>query len=105
MLTQIWSFFLDELENEHSAITSVIKKDRAQIPFVYITTKEPISLKKLNSHIKVVGTRAMKGKRMNMDLHFVRQQENLYVYRIRFLVPNEKMFCCGNGCFDCIRFT
>jgi hypothetical protein len=46
----------------------------------------------------------MRGKQLHCETIFVRQEEHLYVFRHRFYVPQQKMFCCGNLCPDCILY-
>nr|WP_034670071.1 hypothetical protein [Ectobacillus panaciterrae] len=54
--------------------------------------------------IAQISALAMKGKRVHAECIFVRQENTLFVFRYRFYVPQQKMFCCGNLCIDCIRF-
>lgn len=86
------------------SITFAEKKLMAGIPFLYVTVSQHVSIDQSTDAVKKHAVKAMKGKRLTLNLDFVRSEGNLYVYRMRFLVPQEKMFCCGNLCFDCIRF-
>ncbi len=76
----------------------------AGTPFLYLSPTNPIDTKTLNRAIEKAAVIAMKGKRLHYELVFVRQDENVLVFRSRFYVPQEKMFCCGNLCHNCIRF-
>lgn len=102
-LNEIWEDFLNRITLD-PAIIFIEKKLMAGIPFVYVNVLPHVSLDATTDAVKKHAVKAMKGKRLTLNLHFVRSEENLYVYRMRFLVPQEKMFCCGNLCFDCIRF-
>lgn len=102
---QAWSIFTDYI-GKNSSVQSIIKTTVAGIPFIYVKRKDCNNLDKsvINQLIKEAAAFAMKGKRLTLSLAFVREDKTLLVYRVRFLVPQEKMFCCGNLCDDCIRF-
>ncbi|WP_270181761.1 hypothetical protein [Alkalihalobacillus sp. CinArs1] len=102
-LNETWNSFLDLLSNEES-ITYVYKATITGIPFLYITTNHSVSKGTIEESIKLLAAKVMRGKRLQMEYSFVRSDDTLLVYRVRFLVPQEKMFCCGNLCPDCIRF-
>jgi hypothetical protein len=103
-LSIIWKKYLKYLLEE-DVITSVEKKDITGLPFLYLNVDDAIKLnvEELEQILSKHAMQCMKGKRLNFFLAYVRQEENIYVYRARFLVPQEKMFCCGNLCEDCIR--
>ncbi|OLO40773.1 hypothetical protein BTR23_04685 [Alkalihalophilus pseudofirmus] len=100
-LETVWNEFLEELKNHPSVIT-VTKKSFANLPFLFIQSQD--NLHDLEQTIKMTAMNVMKGKRLTLEMVFVRSSQDTFVYRFRFLVPNEKMFCCGNGCMDCIRY-
>ena len=102
-LNTVWEHFLNRMKQDPSII-HVEKKMMAGIPFIYVTVSSQFSIDHSTDSVKKHAVKAMKGKRLTLNLTFVRSEENLHVYRMRFLVPQEKMFCCGNLCFDCIRF-
>jgi hypothetical protein len=39
---------------------------------------------------------------ISFEYRYVRRSKGRDVYRIHFRVPDEKSFCCGNSCIDCI---
>ncbi|MCD5322564.1 MULTISPECIES: hypothetical protein [Pontibacillus] len=99
-----WELFLDTL-NAESCVHLSYKKIIAGLPFVYVfSTSEKMNRPKVEESLKRAAATAMKGKRLTLSMTYVREYEALYVYRVRFLVPQQKMFCCGNMCTDCIRF-
>ncbi|TFE03603.1 hypothetical protein [Jeotgalibacillus sp. R-1-5s-1] len=101
-LNEIWSIFTSELlKNER--IEQAEWQKKAGIPFLYLSTSF-LKQEELEYVIKKCAVRAMRGKRLNAETVFVRSHSGNYVYRHRFYVPLEKMFCCGNLCSDCIRF-
>jgi hypothetical protein len=104
-VNDIWNHFLDRIISD-PLITSIEKKPMAGIPFVYVTSVPAASLESITESLKTYAVKAMKGKRITLELTYVRAEkdQDLFVFRMRFLVPQEKMFCCGNLCFDCIRF-
>jgi hypothetical protein len=100
-LELIWNAFLKKLAQQ-SSIGSVNKHIYSGTPFLYITVCKTTEYE-LEHILKTASAEVMKGKRLHAETIFVRKEQNLYVYRHRFFVPQEKMFCCGNICVDCIR--
>jgi hypothetical protein len=100
-LTIIWGKFISILEKD-SYILEIERKVYSGFPFLYISTF--IEQKKLDDILFLSAAKVMKGKRLQADILFVREQDGVFVYRMRFYVPNEKLVCCGRGCRDCIRF-
>lgn len=101
-LNIIWEDFLKRTKPDPEVI-NIEKKIMAGIPFVYVSVVPNTSLEAATDILKKHAVKSMKGKRLTLELNFVRSEKNLYIFRMRFLVPQEKMFCCGNLCFDCIR--
>ncbi|MGG4490644.1 hypothetical protein [Metabacillus idriensis] len=100
-LSQTVQLFIDRM-NEDENLTCWIKKS-AGIPFLYVQMNFAESLAHIKLKIEKECRYAMNGKRLTFECIFVREDTNLYVFRHRFYVPQEKMFCCGNLCEDCIR--
>ncbi|MFD1018055.1 hypothetical protein [Thalassobacillus hwangdonensis] len=99
-----WMKFIETMDSsemvavfDHKIITG--------LPFIYITPAADVTQTMIESLLKLSAATAMKGKRLTLAMSYVRKNQAQYVYRIRFLVPQRKMFCCGNLCDDCIRFT
>lgn len=104
-LEQIWDTFLEEL-NKNELVVDCFHKKVAGIPFLYVQIQTGHVFgweEKGQSFIHVCSKKAMFKKKVTAETHFFRRQDNLFVYRHRFYVPQEKMFCCGNLCEDCIR--
>ncbi|OXS63372.1 hypothetical protein B0G93_103200 [Bacillus sp. V-88] len=99
-LNVIWDYFIEHLKEEDGIEEAQVKWS-AGIPFIYIRSKKPKN--DIEYCIKKWSAKAMRGKRLHSDTIFFREEESLYVYRHRFFVPQEKMFCCGNLCVDCVR--
>lgn len=102
-LDKIWITFLRQL-NQQTHIISVKKEIYSGTPFLYLECTETTNFKYIEQSIKEASAFSMKGKRLHSETVFVRNEANIYVYRHTFYVPQEKMFCCGNLCIDCIRF-
>jgi len=101
-LDDIWIIFMQRL-TMNPDIEKAYWTKVAGIPFLYIKPTREFPQIKLEKEIRKCSGIAMKGHRLHSHTVFVRSEEHLYVYRHRFLVPQEKMFCCGNLCTDCIR--
>ncbi|MFC0558727.1 hypothetical protein [Halalkalibacter alkalisediminis] len=100
-LELIWEKFITLLKVEHQ-VNTISKKTFTGIPFLYITALN-LQQQQLNDLLIQAASQAMKGKQLTCDITFVRMKSQTFVYRIRFKVPQEKLFCCGNGCSNCIR--
>ncbi len=99
-VNDIWNTFLENLALQ-PGILNVRGKKVTGIPFLYLDTSlEKIEVEKL---IRERSAKAMRGKRLQSMTTFVRMDKTTYVYRHRFYVPQQKMFCCGNLCDDCVR--
>ncbi|WP_083270676.1 hypothetical protein [Bacillus marinisedimentorum] len=105
MLEGIWETFMDALAHSQAVSDCEVKKV-AGIPFLFVRPASQAGARGvLENVMTAAAARSMKGKQLNAESHFVRMTPSgYYVYRFRFLVPQRKMFCCGNGCTDCIRF-
>lgn len=99
-ILNIWNEFEKEI-NQHAYIKSFQWEKKAGIPFIYVTSYE--TKQKIEETIRKASSRVMRGKRLHSETIYVRESQDMYVYRHRFYVPQEKMFCCGNLCVDCIR--
>jgi hypothetical protein len=101
-LEPVWQFFIDRLL-QCDFIDNAYWKKVTGIPFLYIISPICISQCEIDKEIIKCSAFVMKGIRLHSDTIFVRKEAGLYVYRHRFYVPQEKMFCCGNLCEDCTR--
>lgn len=101
-LEDIWFHFIERL-TRNPLIEKASWNKVAGLPFLYITATAELSQSILEIEIRKCSAIAMKGHRLHCETVFVRNEGHLYVYRHRFLVPQEKMFCCGNLCADCVR--
>ncbi|WP_421384425.1 hypothetical protein ACOJQI_07195 [Bacillus salacetis] len=99
-LAVIWDKFAEHLQS-FEGIEEYQMKKIAGIPFIYI--KGILTKEDMEEFIKRAAAKSMRGKRLHSETVYVRQNDSRYVYRHRFYVPQEKMFCCGNLCVDCIR--
>ena len=99
------SLVFEELLNRSESFLQVEMKKITGIPFVYLLPENDVTRTEVEDSLKWCASKAMKGKRLTLAMSYVRRNQAFYVYRVRFLVPQRKMFCCGNLCDDCIRFT
>jgi len=103
-LDAAWNLFLETMRTQDS-VQECTRKYITGLPFIYVEKKNPqVTRESIEESLKISAAKAMKGKTLTLSMYFVRENEDLLVYRIRFLVPQRKMFCCGNLCEDCIRF-
>ncbi|UFJ42954.1 hypothetical protein LOK74_10865 [Brevibacillus humidisoli] len=67
--------------------------------FLYVTSS--LAHRELITVILQDAEALVKGTRIRCQCNHIRTEEQRSVFRFRFLVPEEKMFCCGNQCEDC----
>ncbi len=101
ILEETVNVFLNRM-NADDSLSCWIKKS-AGIPFLYVQMNSIKTIAEITGKINKESRFAMKGTRLTLECFFVREAASLYVFRHRFYVPQEKMFCCGNLCEDCIR--
>jgi len=103
-LEAAWDLFLKTMQAQE-AVNDCYRKFITGLPFIYVQKNhQRVSREDIEESLKVSAAKAMKGKTLTLSMYYVRESEDVFVYRIRFLVPQRKMFCCGNLCQDCIRF-
>jgi hypothetical protein len=54
------------------------------------------------SFVNQKGKQMVRGTIWKFNCRFVRQTDEMDVFEIAFLAPEEKSFCCGNQCVNCI---
>lgn len=104
IIENTWNQFIEQL-TMHKVIKTCTYQKIAGIPFLYIHVNQIINQKDLEHIICTHSANVMKGKQLHSETIFVRVDHPIYVFRHRFYVPLKKMFCCGNLCVDCVRFT
>jgi hypothetical protein len=105
LLEAIWESFFQCLKS-NNAIHSVEQKKVSGSYFIYIKEdNEPIPINQYESILKDCANQLILLYKVTYQIKFVRKENNTIIFRHRFLVPQSKMFCCGNQCIDCIRFN
>ncbi|TRY27966.1 hypothetical protein FOI68_00980 [Brevibacillus sp. LEMMJ03] len=67
--------------------------------FFYVASPLPAS--QLAERLLATGERITADTKLKPECVYVRSAGLQHVFRFRFLVPQEKQFCCGNLCEDC----
>jgi len=93
--------FLQMLDQQQEQFGQSYWRIHAGQRFLYVESILPPA--QLTSKLQDEAGNLIRGTKLGAECVYVRTQENIHVYRFRFTVPNEKMFCCGNFCVDCIR--
>ncbi|MDR6225267.1 hypothetical protein [Desmospora profundinema] len=88
---------LDLLKKE-SDCQKVMHRVHAGVDFFYFS---PSGLH-WGERMKRLITPLIKDTEVSFECRYVRRSQERDVYRIHFRVPDEKSFCCGNQCMDCI---
>lgn len=82
-------------------IESIRWQQFAGHPFLYI--KSSLTTDEVYHLLLLAASKMTFNTRLSIECQLVRSVTDLHVFRFRFLVPEEKMFCCGNQCEDCTR--
>lgn len=67
--------------------------------FLYVSS--PLPLDYVVSRVLEAGDTCTASTKLRVECVYVRSKDQQHVFLFRFLVPNEKQFCCGNLCEDC----
>ncbi|EGK11987.1 hypothetical protein [Kroppenstedtia eburnea] len=73
----------------------------AGVPFLYLCAPKE-TLPRLTSSIRRAALPPIRNHELTFECRYVRRCKNRWVFRFRFRVPDQKSFCCGNRCSDCI---
>ncbi|WP_018921370.1 hypothetical protein [Salsuginibacillus kocurii] len=70
------------------------------VHFFYLPAHNELEYK-----LQKTAARVIQGKQLQANIHYSRYDpgQDQHIYRVSFVVPLKKRFCCGNGCTDCIR--
>lgn len=99
MIDALYSRLAAQLKS-HTGIGRVDWREYAGQRFLYITGS--LAANELLAVIQQTGEHLASGTRLRVQCNHVRSDARHEVFRFRFLVPEEKMFCCGNQCTDCV---
>lgn len=104
MLEDIWDqFFLCISTNNE--VKQVSSKVICGVFFLYIQVSNPLKSEEFIKNMIISCSKQFTTQyKLIYRIEFVRCDDDVYVFRHRFFVPNKKMFCCGNECVDCTRF-
>ena len=105
LLEDIWELFFHCLKN-NNLFQSIEQKKISGCYFIYITElNEPVAINQYSSQLKNCANQIISYYKITYHINFVRKENKTIIFRHRFLVPQTKMFCCGNQCVDCVRFN
>jgi len=105
LLEAIWESFFQCLKLK-KLFHSVEQKKVSGSYFIYIKESiVSIPINQYESQLKDCANQLISIYKVTYHIKFVRKENNTVIFRHRFLVPQTKMFCCGNQCVDCIRFN
>lgn len=96
LFTMYYSSLIQEL-----APIQVEKRFISGFCFLYIQSASHVH--QLESLIIQAANTICYKKKISYECSYVRPTKDGQLFRIRFLAPTEKMFCCGNECTDCVR--
>jgi hypothetical protein len=77
----------------------------AGVSFLNFLLKEGAAREDLETFIRKEAERFTENTAWSQEFVYVRTSHLGLIYRFRFRVPNEKSFCCGNLCPDCVRLN
>jgi len=92
----------------HSEIEELSYQKYAGIPFLRVKLNEEDAAnmispqKEIQTWIKKAADQTATGSILSYECKFVRHSASGYLFRFRFLLPNQKMYCCGRFCSDCV---
>ncbi len=101
-MESLYSRFIEKLKETDQCI-EISRRIHAGITFLSIQPKEGTTHQKIEQLIREIASQVIGQRSLYYDLHYVRTtSKGKMIFRFRFRVPNEKSFCCGNQCVNCI---
>lgn len=103
MLEEVWEQFLNCISiKEH--IKNYTSKTICGVQFIYIEPIDEYKDEKVMKNLLIDCSKQFTSKyTITYKVDFVRFEDETFIFRHRFFVPNKKMFCCGNCCVNCTR--
>ncbi len=103
MLDGIWEQFTNCISN-YKQITHFSNKLICGVNFLYVQSEIKMKEEEIKNLFITCSKQFTDEFKLIYRIEFIRKEDNHFVFRHRFYVPNKKMFCCGNQCTDCTRF-
>ncbi|MEE6452136.1 hypothetical protein RAH41_16305 [Gottfriedia acidiceleris] len=103
MLDDVWALFFNCISN-YKQIYQFSNKQICGVSFLYIQTDPPQTEEAIKKLLIDCSRTITEQFILIYRVEFIRKENNNFVFKHRFYVPNKKMFCCGNNCLNCTRF-
>ncbi len=103
MLDDVWEQFFNCISN-YKQIIQFSNKQICGSNFLYIQTESQQTEETIKKLLIYCSKTITEQFTLIYRIEFIRHENNIFVFRHRFYVPNKKMFCCGNNCANCTRF-
>lgn len=102
MLNPVDLFIKQLISVPNPPFASLKVKQYAGITFLYVHQMEnrPAFEQLLHEHAQDF----VKGTVWQIKFKYIRQSHDISIYQLHLRVPDEKSFCCGNGCPRCILY-
>jgi hypothetical protein len=85
----------------HKPFSDLFERQFAGVSFIYVKLHRH-SRTEFENCLQIEARQFIQGTDWSFEFSYIRTYHDLCVYRFQFSVPNEKSFCCGNQCPDCI---
>jgi hypothetical protein len=103
MLEDVWEQFYICI-TQYDRIIYFTPKLICGVNFLYVQPKNTMNEESIKSLFITCSKQFTEKYTLIYRIEYIRTENNNFVFRHRFYVPNKKMFCCGNKCSDCTRF-
>jgi hypothetical protein len=87
---------------EHKPYAELVRKQFAGVSFLYVKLRATFSQQDFENFLQKAAERFIIGTAWSYEFEYIRSSQAGLIYRFRFRVPEEKSFCCGNECPNCI---
>ncbi|SEM71546.1 hypothetical protein [Lihuaxuella thermophila] len=95
--------FVETLDTaEQKPYVELMRKQFAGVSFLYVKLQAPSSQQDFENFLHKEAERFITGTSWFYEFEYIRSSQAGLIYRFRFRVPEEKSFCCGNECPNCI---
>ncbi|USG63689.1 hypothetical protein NDK47_16065 [Brevibacillus ruminantium] len=101
LLDQLYQRLMEELFAD-GFVAAASWREYAGRRFLYV--RSPLTSAQLSTCLTAAGERITAGTVIQPECIYVRTTGEDQVFRFRFVIPEDKKFCCGNLCEDCFLF-
>lgn len=96
-------FFVDQLKSaSEQPFQDLEQRMFAGVSFLFVKMDGSVTRQEFENYLQKAAEQFIEGTAWQYEYDYIRTSKTGHIYRFRFRVPDEKSFCCGNQCPNCI---